>query len=195
MSLTHTTKSGVAASQNHDTKYNLCTQDPSGLLHSAGGLGSTGTLADVQVGQEFTLLGRVGIEANSPAAATTYTVNFFSKDAPYKFQILEVAFQVVDLTVADFTDGDAGNLDLTVEDGDGAASEAFTDVLADQALDDDYANGTGLRYPTATVGLTNCVIGAGESLRASLIVDPDATAGATNDGAVVDVIVRCLRVL
>ncbi len=193
MTLRQATQSGRETIFSGGTKYNLITQDPESIGSTPAGLPTTGTVAATAVGHEFTLVGRMGIDGNAPDAATTYTVNLFAKDAPYKFRVLEIRFEVIDLTVGDFTDGDGGNLDITVQDGDGASSEAFTDVLADQALDDDYANGTGTGYPTSAVALTNTTIAAGESLRASLIVEPDSV-GATNDGALVDVIIRCLRV-
>lgn len=196
MGLTQNPLAGRSTTLSADSVTGLHTQNPASTQSTVGGLPTTGTVEDaVAVGQEFTMIGRVGIDENSPAAATTYTTDFFSKNAPFKFRILEVILQIVDLTAADFTDGDGGNLDFTVQDGDGAESETFTDVLADQTLDDDFENGETVRYPHATVFLTNTTIDVNESLRAQLIVDPDATAGATNDGAMVDCIVRCMRVL
>ena len=192
MSQTHASKSGVKADLSHDSKYNLGTQAPTGMLHSAAGLTTTGTVTDVAVGQEFTLIARCGIDENSPAASTEYQTDIFDGDCPFKMRVLEVRFEVVDLTVADFTDADAGNLDLTVL---GGPDGSEVDILADFALDDDYANGTGASFPTAAVALTNTEVDVDESLHAILIVDPDATAGATNDGAMVDVILRCIRVL
>jgi hypothetical protein len=196
MSLTQSTKSGVAADLSHDSKYNLPTVDPNGLLHSSGGLGTTGSLADIQVGTEFVLLGRVGIDENSPAASTTYTVQFFDSDAPFKFRINEIVMTMGDITVANFTDGDAGNLDFLVVRGDGDPDgETETDVLASQTFDDDIETGETIRYPHATVFLDNDTVVDGGSLKAQLILDPDATAGATNDGAWVDCLIRCMRVL
>jgi hypothetical protein len=179
----------------HERVLGCITQNPESTHGTPGGLRATGTVADVARGQEFTLLARVGIDENSPAAATTYRTPFFTaKSAPFKFRVLEIGFEVVDLTVADFTDADAGNLDVTVIRGDGAASEVESDVLADFAMDDDYANGAGARFPNATVVLANNEVVAGGSLYADLVVDPDATAGATNDGAMVDVWCRCIRI-
>lgn len=180
---------------NHERVIGCITQNPESTAGTPGGLGTTGTVADVARGQEFTLLARCGIDENSPAAATTYRTPFFTAaSSPFKFRILEVGFEVVDLTVTDFNNADNGNLDVTVIMGDGAASETEYDVLADQTLDENYANGTGARYPTSSVALTYTEIDEGESLYADLVVDPDDTAGATNDGAIVDVWVRCLRV-
>lgn len=195
MTQSHDSKSGVKADLSHDTKYNLSTQAPTGILHSSNGLGTTGTLADVQVGQEFCLLGRMGIDENSPATITTYSVNLYNKDAPFKMRINEILLTIGDLTVADFTDADAGALDVTLIRGDGATSETESDVLADQTLDDDFETGERVSYPHATVFLTNDVVVAGGTLRADLLVTPDATAGATNDGVWVDVLVRCMRIL
>lgn len=181
----------------HERVLGCITQNPESTYSTPGGLTipAAAAVGEVARGQEFTLLARTGIGANSPAAATTYRQPFFdAKSAPFKFRVLEVGFEVVDVTVGDFTDGDGGNLDLTVIRGDGAASETESDVLADFALDDDYANGTGVRFPTAAVALANNTVVEGGSLYADLVVDPDATAGATNDGAIVDVWVRCLRV-
>jgi len=185
----------IPVEHDHERILGVITQNPESTMGTPGGLGTTGTVADVARGQEFTLLARCGIDENSPAAATTYRTPFFTaKSAPFKFRILEVGFEVVDLTVANFTNEDAGNLDVTVIRGDGAASEVESDVLADFALDDDYANGAGARFPTATVVLAANEVVEGGSLYADLIVDPDDTAGATNDGALVDVWVRCLRI-
>lgn len=174
-----------------DAKYNMITQNSDSMSHTVGGLALLN--GGIQVGQEFTLIARCGITANVPDTPTTYTVNLFSKDAPWKFRVLEVRFEVIDLTVGDWTDGDSGNLDITVQDGDGAGSESFSDILADQALDDDFANGLGVSYPHATVGLTNTEIDAGESLRCLVIAEPDSV-GATNDGVLIDFILRCMRV-
>lgn len=193
MSKAESTKTGRKTSVLGDSKYNMLIQDPESTDSTTGGLRATGTVADVAVGQEFTLIARCGIDENTPAAATTYTTDFYSKDAPYKLRVLEVRFEVIDLTTADYTDADGGNLDITLQDGDGVASETFSDVLADFALDDDYANGTGATFPTAAIGLTNTVIDVGESLRALVIADPDSV-GATNDGVLIDIIVRCMRV-
>jgi len=196
MPLTHNPKTAIQTNIDGDSKYNVVTQSPESILQTLGGLGTpTASASQIAVGQEFTLVGRVGIAANSPAASTTYTVQWYNKDCPYKLKVLEVGFRVVDITADDYTDGDAGNLDLTVIRGDGAASETETDILADFAMDDDYGNGNGDRFPSATVALANDEVVSGGSLKAQLIVDPDATAGATNDGAEVDVWVRCLRVL
>lgn len=151
-----------------------------------------GAVDEGLMGHELVLAARVGIGANSPAASTTYTHQWFNKNCPYKLKVLEVGFRVVDLTVADFTDGDNGNLDVTIIRGDGAESETETDVLADVALDDDYSNGTGDRYPSSSVALAADEVVKSGSLKAQLIVDPDDTAGATNDGAIVDVWVRCV---
>lgn len=196
MSLTRTSKSGVAADASADAVYNLGTQDPTGLLHTAGGL-STANGA-VAVGQEFTMVGRL-VSAAALTSTTTYTVNFFSQNAPFKFRVLEVQVQLISYTQADWTDGDGGNLDVTLQDGDGdTTSETFTDVLADQALDDSYTAGMALRYPSGTVALVpaTSTIDEDESLRAQLVCDPDDTVkgGAGADAVTVDVIVRCLRV-
>jgi hypothetical protein len=182
--------------QNQDTTLKLLTQNPESTSSTVAGLTvPTGQCTDVAVGQEFTLLARCGIGVDSPAGATTYRTPFFTaKSAPFPFRILQVGFEVVDITVTDFTDGDGGNLDVTVIRGDGAASETESDVLADFALDDDYANGEGAQFPTVAVGFTNNTVVAGGSLYADLVVDPDATSAGTNDGALVDVWVRCLRI-
>lgn len=180
-----------------DTVTKLITQDPASTESTVNGLSTpAGAVTDVAKGHEFMLLARVGIGENSPAAVTTYRTPFHTaKSAPWQYRVLEVGFEMIDITVADFTDGDAGNLDLTVIRGDGAASEVESDVIADFALDDDYANGSGLRWPTAAVVFANNTVVVGGSLYVDLLVDPDATAGATNDGAIVDVWVRCLRTL
>ena len=195
MPLTNTFIAGKNVEHNQDSVTGVITQNPESTLSTKGGLGTTGTVADVAYGTPFVLLGRVGIDENSPAASTTYTVQWFNKDAPFKFRILEIVLKVVDVTAADFTDGDAGNLDFTVIRGDGDVSENESDVLADQTLDDDFENGETVRYPHGTVFLANDTVVEGGSLKAQLIVDPDATAGATNDGAMVDVEIHCLRMV
>lgn len=188
--------SHVDVQNDHERIIGCITQNPESTMGTIGGLTTpTGQCTDVARGQEFTLLARVGIGENSPAAATTYRTPFFTaKSAPFKFRVLEVGFEVVDLTAADFTDGDAGNLDVTVIRGDGAASETESDVLADFAMDDSFVNGTGVQFPRETIPLANNEVVEGGSLYADLIVDPDATAGATNDGALVDVWCRCMRI-
>ena len=183
----------VPTSIDQDTVTGLPTQNVESTRSTPGGLRATGTVADVLMGHEFTLLARCGIEANSPAAATTYRTTLMDSNAPFKFRILQIGFEVVDLTVGDFTDGDAGNLDITVIRGDGAESETESDILADFALDDDYANGEGAQFPTVAAGLANNTVVEGGSLYVDLIVDPDDTAGAVNDGALVDVWLRCIR--
>lgn len=182
--------------RSQDTTLKIVTQDSESTVSTVAGLTTpVGQVTDIAVGQEFTLIARTGFGVNSPAAATTYRTPFFpAKTAPFKMRVMEVGFEVVDITVAEFTDGDAGNLDVTVIRGDGAASETESDILADFALDDDYANGKGARFPTAAVALSNNIVVDGGSLYADLVVDPDDTAGATNDGAIVDVWVRCIRV-
>jgi hypothetical protein len=139
-------------------------------------------------------MARVGIAANSPAAATTYRATLLNKNSPAKLKVLGCHFRVVDLTVGDYTDADAGNLDITFIRGDGAASETESDILADFTLDDDYANGEQADFPDTTTLLTNDEIVEGGSLYVDLIVDPDATAGATNDGATVDAWVEVMKV-
>ena len=196
MPITRTTIPHRVTTVTQDAIMKLITQNPESTSSTVNGLtisvGENET--EVQVGQEFTMLARVGFGINHPDAADTHRTPFFTaKSAPFEFRILEVGFEVVDITVADFTDADAGNLDITVIRGDGATSETESDVLADFAMDDDYANGTGARFPNATQILTNNTVVSGGSLYVDLVIDPDATAGATNDGAVVDCWVRCLR--
>lgn len=196
MPLTQGHRPGRTVEHSQDNVSGLITQNPESTMSTLGGLtASPPTAGQIAVGQEFVLLGRVGIAANSPAELTTYTVQWFNKNAPFKFRINEVVLSMVDLTAGDFTDGDAGALDFTVIRGDGAASETESDVLADQTLDDDFENGETVRYPHATVFLANNEVVSGGSLKAQLIVTPDATAGATNDGVTADVLIRCLRVL
>lgn len=197
MPSTRTTIPHRTVDNSQDTVLKLITQDSESTSSTVDGLtisvGENET--EVQVGQSFIMLARVGYGINHQAAVDTHRTPFFTaKSAPFKMRVLQVGFEVVDITVAEFTDGDAGNLDITVIRGDGAASETESDVLADFALDDDYANGKGAQFPTAAVALTNNIIVEGGSLYVDLVVDPDATAGATNDGAVVDCWVHCIRV-
>lgn len=195
MPITRTMIPTRVISQDQDTVLKLITQDSESTSSTVNGLTiPVGAVTEVAVGQEFLLMARVGIGADAPDAATTYRTPFFTaKSAPFKMRAIQVGFEVVDLTVANFTDGDGGNLDVTVIRGDGAASETESDVLADFALDDDYANGKGAQFPTVGVALTNNIIVADGSLYADLIVEPDSV-GATNDGAIVDVWCRCVRV-
>jgi hypothetical protein len=164
------------------------------MVTPQGGITASG---DVEVGQEITLLGRF-VSTAGIADTETQTINFYSKDCPYTLRVLEIRFQVISIDVAHFTDGDGGNLDFTVHKGDGAASESFSDLLADVALDDDYVNGEGDFYPTSTVPLVVAQqeIEANKSLRAQLILDPDDTikGGAGNDPVTIDCMIRCLRV-
>ncbi len=195
MPITRTMIPTRVISQDQDTVLKLITQDSESTSSTVNGLTTpVGAVTEVAVGQEFVMLARVGIGADAPDAATTYRAPFFTaKSAPFKMRVLEVGFEVIDLTVGDFTDGDGGNLDVTVIRGDGAASETESDVVADFAMDDDYANGSGARFPTASVLLANNIVVSGGSLYTDLIVEPDSV-GATNDGASVDVWVRCIRV-
>jgi len=196
MPITRTIIPTRVISHDQDTVLKIITQDSESTSSTVNGLTEpVGQATDIAVRQEFVMLARAGFGVNSPATATTYRTPFFTaKSAPFKMRVMEVGFEVVDITVADWTDGDAGNLDVTVIRGDGAESETESDVLADFAMDDDYANGKGARFPTAAVALTNNVVVEGGSLYADMVLDPDATAGATNDGAIVDVWVRCIRV-
>lgn len=194
MAIDHIPNPQVTTRIEQDAILGLPIQTVESTRSTPGGLRTAGTVTDVLKGHEFTLIARVGIDANSPADVTTYRTPFFTaKSAPFPFRILQVGFEVVDITAGDFTDGDAGNLDVTVIRGDGAASETETDVLADFALDDDYANGEGAQFPTVSIPLVNNSVVEGGSLYVDLLVDPDATAGATNDGAMVDVWCRCIR--
>jgi len=136
----------------------------------------------------------VGIAADSPAASTTYRATLLNKNAPAILKVLQIQARMVDVTIGDFTGSDSGNLDLTVIRGDGAGTETESDVLAVQALNDTTDNGEALFYPAGTVVLTNDTIVSGGSLYVDLLVDPDATAGATNDGATVDVMVTVMKV-
>jgi hypothetical protein len=175
-----------------DAKYNLISQDPQSMSHKTGGLSVNG---DVAVGQRLTLIGRC-VSAAALKAVVTYTVDFFAKDAPFKFRILDIRVKLVSYTQADWTDADGGNLDVTVQDGDGAASETFTDVLADQAFDDTYTDGMVLDYPSATIVLADNEIAAGESLRAQMICDPDDTvvAAAGADACTMEFVIDIIRV-
>lgn len=185
----------VQTSVPQDDATGILVQTPEGTRSTPGGLSATPRPAGQNFyGQPFILGCRVGIAANSPAAATTYRATLLNKNAPSLLKVLEITMQVVDLTVADFTDADAGNLDVTVIRGDGATSEVESDVLADFTMDDDFANGETIRWPDQTTLLANTDVVEGGSLYVDLIVDPDATAGATNDGAVVDVWVTCVKV-
>jgi len=178
-----------------DSVTGLMTQDPDSTNSTLGGLAVND---DVAVGTPFTLIRRIKTAAELKTP-TTYTANFFSKNAPFKFRVVGIRFQVQTIDVAHFTDGDGGNLDLTVHHGDGAASESFNDILADQVLDDDYATGTAGSYPSSTVAVDPdyCTVDTGESLRAQLIADPDDTisGGAGADSVEVDVIMECVRVV
>lgn len=182
--------------RNQDNATGLLIQNPASTYSTQGGL----TATPPATGQKFygppiVVGARVGIAANSPAASTTYRATIFNKNCPHKMKVQDVQLRIVDLTAADFGDADGGNLDFTLIRGDGAASETESDVLADQTLDDDFENGETVRYPHATVFLANDEIVEGGSLYADLIVDPDDTAGATNDGAVVDVFVTLVPII
>lgn len=178
-----------------DDATGVLVQAPEGTRSTPGGLSDTPPATGQNFyGQPFILGCRVGIAVNSPAAATTYRATLLNKNAPCALKILEVTMQVVDLSVAEFTDADGGNLDVTVIRGDGDASETESDVLADFTMDDDFANGETIRWPDQTTLLANTEIVEGGSLYVDLVVEPDATAGATNDGAVVDVWVTCVKI-
>ena len=187
---------GITTEWSQDSATGVLSQNAESTKSSPGGLtASPPVTGELAFGIPMVLACRVGIAANSPAAATTYRATLLNKSAPSKLKVLSVEARIVDLTTADFTDGDGGNLDLTVIRGDGAASEVESDILADFTLDDDYANGEHVRWPDTTTFLTNDGIVSGGSLYVDLVVDPDATAGATNDGATVDVWVTVLRVI
>lgn len=191
---TETTLTGRDTQNVQDSIFGMFTQNPESTVSTPGGRRAT-TNADIAVGQSFNLIGRLA-SAATLATPTTYTVDFCSKNAPFKFDIVGIRWRLISYTQTDWTDGDGGNLDITVQDGDGAASESFTDVLADQTLDDTYTAGMGVEYPTATIATSNTTIDVDESVRAQLIADPDDTvSGAAGaDPAVFDVILECVRV-
>jgi len=186
-------RTGVTMNLTPDAKHGVVTQDPESTLATMGGMGNV--LADMEIGVPYVIRARVG-STTHPAAATDRVVNVFAKDCPHKLRLLDVRFIVQTITVAHFTDGDAGNLDLKVEHGDGAASESFNDILAVQALDDDYGVDDMDWYPNGTVNLdqTYCLIDEGESLRATLSIDPDGTIGADATAVWIDLIFTVMRV-
>lgn len=196
MAKTETTLAGAKVEVNQDDATGVVFQLPESVNHTPGGLtASPPTTGQKFYGQPIVLGCRVGIAANSPAAATTYRATLLDSNAPCILKVLRVAVRIVDITAGDFTDGDAGNLDVTVIRGDGADTETESDILADYAMDDDFENGEFMEFPHATVFLDNDTIVAGGSLYVDLILDPDNTAAATNDGCTADVWVTCVPVL
>jgi hypothetical protein len=157
-----------------------------------GGMGNV--LADMEVGVPYVIRARVG-SASYLAGSTAVVVSIFNKDCPHKLRILKAGFVVQTMTLTDWTDGDGGNLDFKIEHGDGAGSESFNDILASQTLDDDYDVDDADWFPNGTVNLdqTYCVIGVGESLKATLTGDPDDT---TTDSAAtwIDVWFKVMRI-
>lgn len=196
MAKRETTLVGSSVTVEQDDATGVLYQKPDSVLQTPGGLTATPpTTGEKFYGVPIILGCRVGIAANSPASATTYRATLLNKNAPCILKVIEIGVQIVDITAGDFTDGDAGNLDVTVIRGDGAGTETETDILADYALDDDFENGETMRFPHGTVFLTNSTVIAGGSLYVDLIVDPDSTAGATNDGCTADVWVTCVPVV
>jgi len=197
MSVQHTPQvSTRPTSVQQEVILGLLTQTSESTSSTPGGVRSTGTVDDVAIGHEFTLLARVGIEANSPAAATNYDHLWFNKNAPFKFRVMEVRHVTQDVTAGDYTAADGGDLRIIVARGDGATVETFTTIV-DANLDENVpANNLATTYPNTSTGLdlAQSTIAAGESLRVRVTLDPDATAGATNDGGMFDVICRCMRV-
>jgi hypothetical protein len=196
MARTETYLPGLDTRILQDDATGILIQMPDSTKQTMGGLDASPPVT----GQKFygvpLVLGcRVGIAANSPAASTTYRATILNKNAPTILKILKIETRMVDITEGDFTTGDGGNLTLTVKRGNGAASETESDVLAEQQIDGTVQNGEQLQYPTATVFLTNDTIVSGGSLYVDLLVDPDVTAGAVNDGCTYDVWVTCVPVV
>lgn len=187
-------RTGVTMNLTPDAKHGVATQDPESTLATMGGIGDV--LGDFAVGVPTKVVVRMG-SASFVAAATDYTADVFAKDCPHKMRLLDVSFQVQALTLTDWTDADNGNLDLKVEHGDGAASESFNEVMADFAIDDDYAAGEGARVAplvSAPLVIAYQIIDEGESLRVVLTADPDDTITTGAAATWIDVILTLVRV-
>lgn len=178
-----------------DTVTGVLTQNPgSTVLSSLAGIETNGSIG---VGNEFVLAARLGIAANTPAGATNYDALFFNKNAPFKFIVTQFSVTTIDVTAGDYTAADAGNLQIFLSHGDGEVSETFTDICAFNLDENVPANGLGIVVPghaTLTMDQAQVVISTGDSLRARVTLDPDATAAGTNDGGEFYVVARCLRV-
>lgn len=192
MGLTQTTLTGKTTEHTADSVLSIITQNPESTNGTAGGLSVNG---DIAVGVPFLIKVRT-VSAAALKAVVTYTADIFAKNCPFKLEVLSIRVRLISYTQADWTDADGGNLDITVQDGDGAASESFTDVLADQVWDDTYTDGMQLEYPSATVVIGNATIDEDESLRCQMICDPDDTvvAAAGADALTMEFIVECIRV-
>jgi len=178
-----------------DSVSGVLTQNPESTLSSVTEVG--GTNGNIGLGVPFKVCCRLGIAANSPAAATNYDADVFSKNAPFKFRVLGGQMTTIDVTAAEFGAADAGALNLTLRHGDGAASETFANIVDCNFDENIPANGFSTPLPRAATDawdIDEAVIGEGESLQVRLTLDPDATAGATNDGCEVFVELDCLRV-
>lgn len=177
-----------------DSVMAILTQDAISTNSTPTGLTTNG---DVGFGKEFVLCARLGIAADSPAGATNYDALFFNKNAPFKFLVTQVTITTIDVTAGDYTAADAGDLKFELAHGDGEASETFTNIFSLNLDENVPANNLGLTIPasaTHTMDQAQTIIAAGDSLRARVILDPDATAAGTNDGGEFLWVIRCVRV-
>jgi hypothetical protein len=178
-----------------DSKHGVATQDPESTLATINGIANV--LGDVAVGVPYRIITRVGA-ASFAAASTEYVANVFSKDCPHKLRLLEVAFQVQEITVTDWTTGPAGGkMNLKVEHGDGAEAEDFQEIMADFEVGYGYGDGEG-DYCAPADGRPLVpayqVIDMNKSLRVTMTADPDNAIGDGASACWIDVILTVMRV-
>ena len=86
MPKTHTSITGRLNEVEQDSVWGLMTQDAGSTNSTLGGLAANG---DIAVGQSFTLIGLMKTAA-ALKVPTDYTVNFCSKNAPWKFRVVGI---------------------------------------------------------------------------------------------------------
>ena len=182
MAFTNTRIGGRPLALDQDDASGLFIQDPK-TTKGFQNMGSSTTTNGLWVpGKPVVAVGRL-YQATGLAAPATLTFTPFSANAPCKLFVKDCGFIVESIAVADFTNGDGGNLDFIVNNG---ANPVCTIVL-----DDDYANDTrdDGTAATATWDATYVLVAADGSLSVTLVQDPDDTAvGAAGTTAAVSVL-------
>ena len=111
---------------------------------TSGGIGRD-THGDQISGVPFKLVGYLEL-----AAVITTSSNAdwspFSKDCPFKFEILNVRATILSNTTTAF-DGANGALTLLVSNGDGASSESFNDIVASFSIKSVIDNDLAMNAP------------------------------------------------
>lgn len=176
MSYAQTIPSGKTFEHEGDNVTGLITQDPqfgpSSNTWSANG--------DMAVSPGFVVFRGL----HSLTSNTTSTITYLNKNCPYKLRVVRVT-----VTPRTFMTAGGGTPDtkLDVQLGDGAASEAFSDIITQIDLDGD----------TADVGQVGTISDANELIAANKsIISKLTTSGGTGLGGttLVDVLIECMRV-